>query len=100
MESNTLVKRPTFKGHYDNYINGAFTPPVNGKYFDVISPIDGKVFTKAAHSSKEDLDLAVDAAYEAFKTWGKTSATERSNILIKIAETIEQNLEYIAAVER
>jgi aldehyde dehydrogenase len=57
------------------------------------------VFTKAAHSSKEDLDLAVNAAHEAFKTWGKTSATERSNILIKIAETIEQNLEYIAAVE-
>jgi aldehyde dehydrogenase len=99
MESSTLVKRPSFKDHYDNYINGVFTPPVNGKYFDVISPIDGKVFTKAAHSSKEDLDLAVNAAHEAFKTWGKTSATERSNILIKIAETIEQNLEYIAAVE-
>ena len=45
-----LVKRPEFKSHYDNYIGGKFTPPVNGKYFDNISPIDGKVYTKAAVS--------------------------------------------------
>ena len=94
-----LVKRPEFKTHYDNYIGGKFTPPVNGKYFDNISPIDGKVYTKAAHSSKEDLELAVDAAHEAFKTWSKTSATERSNILNKIAQRMEDNLEYLATVE-
>ena len=94
-----LVKRPEFKSHYDNYIGGKFTPPVNGKYFDNISPIDGKVYTKAAHSSKEDLELAVDAAHEAFKTWGKTSATERSNILNKIAQRMEDNLAYLATVE-
>jgi len=94
-----LVERPEFKSHYDNYIGGKFVPPVNGKYFDNISPIDGKVFTKAAHSSKEDLDLAVSTAHEAFKTWGKTSATERSNILNKIAQRIEDNLEYLATVE-
>ncbi|RZK91271.1 MAG: aldehyde dehydrogenase family protein, partial [Pedobacter sp.] len=94
-----LVKRPEFKSHYDNYINGEFVAPVNGKYFDNISPIDGKVFTKAAHSSKEDLELAVNAAHEAFKTWSKTSATERSIILNKIAQRIEDNLEYLATVE-
>jgi len=94
-----LVKRPEFKTHYDNYIGGKFTSPVNGKYFDNISPIDGKVYTKAAHSSKEDLELAVNAAHEAFKTWGKTSATERSNILNKIAQRMEDNLEYLATVE-
>lgn len=93
------AKRPEFKSKYDNYIGGKFTSPVNGNYFDVISPIDGKVFTQAAHSSKEDLELAVDAANEAFKTWGKTSATERSIILNKIADRIEANLEYIATVE-
>ena len=94
-----LVKRPEFKSHYDNYIGGKFVAPVNGKYFDNISPIDGKVFTKAAHSSKEDLALAVDAAHEAFKTWGKTSSTERSIILNKIAQRMEDNLEYLATVE-
>lgn len=95
----SAIKRPTFKSHYDNYIGGKFVPPVQGKYFDNISPLDGKAFTKAAHSTKEDLDLAVDAAAKAFETWSKTSATERSIILNKIADRMEENLEYIAAVE-
>ncbi len=93
------IQKPTFKGRYDNYIGGKFVPPVQGKYFDNISPLDGKVFTQVAHSTKEDLELAVDAAHKAFQTWSKTSATERSIILNKIADRIEQNLEYIAAVE-
>ena len=90
---------PEFKAQYNNYIGGQFTAPVNGKYFDVISPVNGKVFSQAAHSSKEDLELAVNAAEEAFKTWKDTSVTERSIILNKIADRIEQNLEYIATVE-
>jgi aldehyde dehydrogenase len=94
-----LLKRPTFKPHYDNYIGGKFVPPVKGVYFDNISPIDGKVFTKAARSGKEDIDLALDAAHEAFKTWSKSSPTYRSNILLKIADKIEANLEYLAIVE-
>ncbi|TCV05644.1 aldehyde dehydrogenase [Sphingobacterium alimentarium] len=93
------IQRPTFKERYDNFIGGKFVPPVQGKYFDNISPLDGKAFTQAAHSTKEDLELAVDAAHKAFQTWSKTSATERSIILNKIADRIEQNLEYIAAVE-
>ncbi|RQO32054.1 aldehyde dehydrogenase [Taibaiella sp. KBW10] len=96
---STVINRPDFKGKYENYINGQWTAPVNGNYFDVVSPIDGKVFTKAAHSSKEDLELAVNAAHTAFQSWGKTSATERSIMLNKIADRIEANLEYIAAVE-
>lgn len=94
-----IAKKPEFKTHYDNYINGQFVAPVNGKYFDNISPIDGKPFTKAAHSSPEDLELAVNAAADAFKTWSKTSSTERSIILNKIAQRIEDNLEYLATVE-
>lgn len=99
MSNENVKKWPEFKSHYDNYINGKWTAPVNGKYFDNISPVNGKVYTKAAHSSKEDLELAVNAAHEAFKTWGKTSATERSIILNKIADRIEENLEYLATVE-
>ncbi|POY38922.1 aldehyde dehydrogenase [Flavobacterium alvei] len=96
---NQLVKRPEFKATYDNYIGGKFVAPIGGQYFDVVSPIDGKVFTRAAHSTKVDIDLAVDTAYEAFHTWGKTSVTERSILLNKIAQVIEDNLEYIATVE-
>ncbi|WP_438961889.1 aldehyde dehydrogenase family protein [Nonlabens sp.] len=93
------LKRPEFKNHYDNFIDGKWTAPVLGKYFDNISPIDGKVFTKVAHSSKEDIELAVNAAHNAFANWSKTSATERSIILNKIADRMEANLEYLSIVE-
>lgn len=95
----STIKKPTFKERYDNYIGGKFVAPVLGNYFDNISPVDGKVFTQVAHSTKEDLDLAVDAAAKAFESWSKTSATERSIILNKIADRMEENLEYLAAVE-
>jgi aldehyde dehydrogenase len=96
---SNIAERPEFKSKYDNYIGGKFVAPLKGAYFDVFSPIDGKVFTQAAHSTKEDLELAVDHAHEAFQTWGKTSSTERSNLLNKIAQVIEDNLHYLATVE-
>jgi aldehyde dehydrogenase len=95
----TLANKPTFKNKYDNYIGGKFVAPVKGEYFDNISPIDGKVFTKAARSGKEDIDLALDAAHAAFPSWSKLSVTNRSNILLKVAQVIEDNLEYLAIVE-
>ena len=96
---SNLVQRPQLKEKYDNYINGKFTAPSTGQYFEVLSPVDGKLLAKAAHSAKMDIEMAVDAADEAFKTWSQTSATERSNILNKIADRIEANLEHIAIVE-
>ena len=97
--SFSLLARPKFQDKYDNFINGKFVPPVKGHYFDNLSPIDGKVFTKAARSTKEDIDLALDAAHAAAPGWGKTSVTARSNILLKIADRIEANLEKLAIVE-
>lgn len=94
-----LAKRPEFKTHYDNFIGGKFVPPVKGEYFDNISPVDGKVFTKAARSYAEDIDLALDAAHAAFPSWSKSAAAYRSNILLKIAQVVEDNLEYLATVE-
>lgn len=94
-----VVSRPSFWEQYDNFINGTWTVPSGGKYFDVVSPVDGKVFTRVAHSNKEDIELAVNAAHNAFQTWKDTSATERSVILNKIADRLEENLTYLAAVE-
>ncbi len=93
------LKRPEFKAQYDNFIGGRFVAPSKGEYFDNISPIDGKVFTKVARSTKEDIELALDAAHAAFPSWSKTSVTERSNMLLKIADIMEKNLEYLATVE-
>jgi aldehyde dehydrogenase len=95
----SLATRPDFKPHYDNFIGGKFVAPVKGEYFDNVSPIDGKVFTKAARSYREDIDLALDAAHAAFPTWSKTSVADRSAVLLKIAQIMEDNLEYLATVE-
>lgn len=94
-----IKERPKFQEKYDNFIGGKFVPPVKGEYFDNISPIDGKPFTKVARSSKEDVELAIDAAEEAFKTWGKSSPAYRSKVLNQIADIMEANLEYLATVE-
>jgi aldehyde dehydrogenase len=88
-----------FKGKYDNFIGGKWVAPVKGEYFDVISPITGKNYTKAARSTAEDVELALDAAHAAADAWGTTSTTERANVLLKIADRIEANLELIATAE-
>ena len=92
------VKIP-YKAKYDNFIGGKWVAPVKGEYFDVISPITGKPYTTTARSSAEDVELALDAANAAAEKWGKTSTTERSNILLKIADRIEANLELIATAD-
>jgi len=95
----TVVEKPKFKNQYDNFIGGKWVAPVNGEYFESISPVDGNAFTKVARSSAEDIELALDAAWEAAKTWNNSSATERSNMLLKIADRMEQNLEVLARAE-
>jgi len=96
---NTPEAKLAFKTEYDNFINGRFVKPVKGQYFDVITPISGKVYTRAARSTAEDIDLALDAAHAAAAKWGATNAAERANVLLKIADRIEQNLELLAYAE-
>jgi len=88
-----------FKPAYDNFIGGKFVAPVKGQYFDVITPITGKPYTKAARSGPEDIELALDAAHAAADSWGRTAPATRANILLKIADRIEQNLELLAYAE-
>ncbi|HSW08983.1 aldehyde dehydrogenase family protein, partial [Aquabacterium sp.] len=88
-----------FKPAYDNFINGKFVPPVKGQYFDVITPITGKPFTKAARSGAEDIELALDAAHAAADAWGRTAPADRANVLLKIADRLERNLELLAYAE-
>lgn len=96
---NTEGSLVQFKERYDNYIGGEYRPPASGKYFENITPITGKVFCEIARSNKEDVDAAVEAANNAKDAWGKTSVAERANILNKIADRIEENLEMIAVAE-
>ena len=96
---NTPGAKVKFKAAYDNFIGGKFVPPVKGQYFDVITPITGKPFTKAARSGAEDIELALDAAHAAADGWGRTAAADRANALLKIADRLEQNLELLAYAE-
>ena len=92
------VKIP-FKAKYDNFIGGKWVAPVSGEYFDVITPITGLPYTKAARSGAADVELALDAAHAAADKWGKTSVQERANMLLKIADRLEANLELLATAE-
>ena len=88
-----------FKTRYDNFINGQFVAPVDGQYFDVITPISGKVYTQAARSTGADIERALDAAHAAAARWAATAPAERANLLLKIADRIEQNTERLAYAE-
>ncbi|MFV0432179.1 MAG: aldehyde dehydrogenase family protein [Alphaproteobacteria bacterium] len=92
-------QKPNVKNKYDNFINGQWAAPVGGEYFKNNSPIDNSFIADIARSNKEDVDNAVKAAWKAAETFNKTSATERSLMLNKIADVIEENLEYLATVE-
>ncbi len=96
---NTEGSKVQFKAQYENFIGGEWVAPVKGEYFDDISPVDGKPFAKVPDSTAEDIELALDAAHKAKDAWGKTSPTERSNILLKIADRLEANLELLAVAE-
>ncbi|WP_282038579.1 acetaldehyde dehydrogenase ExaC [Halomonas alimentaria] len=95
-ESGAVI---AFDERYGNYIGGEFVPPVKGEYFDNVSPVNGEVFCQIPRSTAEDIDKALDAAHAAAPAWGRTSTTERANILLKIADRIEQNLERLAVAE-
>ena len=63
-----------------NYINGKLIEPKNGKYIPNYNPSTGKPYSLIPDSGKDDIDMAVDAAKKAFKSWSNTPKHERSNI--------------------
>jgi len=92
-------EKPQFKTRYENFIGGKWTPPVGGDYFANPSPVDGADFCEVPRSKAADIELALDAAHKAAPTWTRTSVAERSTLLLKVADRMEQNLEKLAAVE-
>ncbi|WP_410872604.1 aldehyde dehydrogenase family protein [Nocardia sp. A7] len=89
----------SYAARYDNFIGGDWAPPVEGRYFDNTSPVDGETFCAVARSTAADIDMALEAAHRATERWAATSATERSDILLKIADRIENSLEPLAVAE-
>ncbi|GAA2086672.1 aldehyde dehydrogenase family protein [Aeromicrobium tamlense] len=89
----------SYKPRYDHWIGGEYVAPAKGQYFENVSPVNGKVFCEVARGTAEDIEKALDAAHAAAPAWGRTSTTERANILNKIADRIEENLEMLAVGE-
>ena len=89
----------SFQSRYDNFIGGQWVAPVEGQYFENVSPVTGGVFCEVARSTAADIELALDAAHAAAPAWGKSSVAARAVILNKIADRIEENLEKIALAE-
>jgi aldehyde dehydrogenase len=89
----------TFKKRYENFIGGEWVSPVRGEYFNNVTPVTGQVFCEVARSTEEDINLALDAAHAAKDKWGRMSVTERSILLNKIADRMEENKELLAVVE-
>jgi aldehyde dehydrogenase len=94
---NTL-KMP-FAERYDNFIGGKWIAPASGRYFDNTSPVNGQVIGKIARSDEKDIEAALDAAHAAKDAWGRTSTAERANVLNRIADRMEANLELLAIAE-
>jgi aldehyde dehydrogenase len=96
---NTERSVVSFKPQYENFIGGKWVPPVEGRYFDEPTPVTGEVYTKIPRSTAADIEVALDAAHAAKDRWARTSVTERSNILNKIADRLEANTEAFAVAE-
>jgi aldehyde dehydrogenase len=94
-----LLKAPPFAKRYENFIGGKWVAPVGGRYFDNTSSINGRVICEVARSDKDDIELALDAAHAAKDAWGRTGAGERAQILMRIAQVMEDNLDKLALVE-
>ena len=88
-----------FKKRYQNFIGGKWREPVKGEYFENVSPVTGRPFCEVPRSNAEDVNRALDAAHAAKDAWGKTSYAQRSVMLNKIADRMEQNLELLAVAE-
>jgi aldehyde dehydrogenase len=91
--------RIPFAERYDNYIGGQFTPPKSGRYFDNFSPVTGQPIGQIARSDAADVEAALDAAHQAKDAWGKTAPAARAQILNRIADRMEENLDLLARAE-
>jgi len=79
-----------------NFINGAFVTPVTSKTMQVISPIDGTLLSTVPMSTKEDLNVAVEAAAKAFPAWSKTPIKERVQVFFRYKTLLEKHLKELA----
>ena len=82
-----------------NYINGELVEPISKTYLDNYNPATGEIYSLIPDSNEQDVELAYQAAKNAFKEWSITPKEKRSAYLLKIASLIEKNLDKLALAE-
>jgi len=87
------------ESRYGHFIGGNWVEPKKGEYFENISPVNGKAFCEVGRGTAEDIEAALDAAHAAAPAWGRASLAERSLVLNRIADRLEENLEMLAVAE-
>ncbi|MEJ7928219.1 aldehyde dehydrogenase [Sphingobium sp. AN641] len=97
-QTHAGLKSP-FAPRYDNFIDGHWVAPKGGRYFENVSPINGKVIGEIARSDAADIEFALDAAHRAKEAWGRTSPADRALILLQIADRMQENIEALATAE-
>lgn len=97
MKNETIIFAPMQK--ISNYINGVLVEPVSKQYIDNYNPATGKVYSLCPDSDERDVELAYQAAQNAFEGWSNTTTEKRSRIMVRISELIEKNLDKFAEAE-
>jgi aldehyde dehydrogenase len=99
MDQHTVAIPIPIRTRYDNWIGGEYTAPVRGQYFTNLTPVTGQPLCEVARSTHEDVDRALDAAHAAALSGNRTTAAYRANLLNRIADRMEQNLDALALIE-
>merc|ERR1719440_204268 len=81
------------------FINNEFVSAKAGKTFKSINPRTEEVIAEFQCAEQADVDAAVDAAEKAFKTWKKSSGSERRDMLLKLADLVEKHRDQLAEME-
>jgi len=89
----------SYSGPTQLFINNEWVNAKSGKTFDSINPVTEEKIASVQEAGQEDVDAAVAAGNAAFKTWKKTSGSQRRDLLLKLAQLCEENRDALAEVE-
>ena len=100
-ESNELATEWLKKNDYtiNNFINGEFTKPKNGSYFETLNPATGVAIARVAHSTEEDVNFAVKSAQKSLLDWQNLDCHERAKKIYALARLIQKNSRLLAVLE-
>lgn len=98
-KEDRFMNQPKLQERYQLFIGGQWKDASDGGYFATKCPANGEKLAECAQATREDVDEAVKAAWQAFETWKKVPTSERAAILNKIADIIDENTEHLAMVE-